>query len=136
MKHWLLTAVALYCATEISAQTPKDSISRQLKEVVVLGNDPRSDNLRLPQMGAVALKGADITRMPVLLGEPDVLKALQTQAGVSSGIEGFSGIYVRGGENDENLYLLNGLPLYNVNHLGGLFSSFNVAMVDNVKFYK
>lgn len=117
-------------------ENPQDSISRQLKEVVVLGNDPRSDNLRLPQMGAVALKGADITRMPVLLGEPDVLKALQTQAGVSSGIEGFSGIYVRGGENDENLYLLNGLPLYNVNHLGGLFSSFNVAVVDNVKFYK
>lgn len=123
-------------ATCYGLNAPQDSISRQLKEVIVLGNDPRGDNLRLPQMGAVALKGADITSMPVLLGEPDVLKALQTQAGVSSGIEGFSGIYVRGGENDENLYMLNGLPLYNVNHLGGLFSSFNVAVVDNVKFYK
>lgn len=136
MKHLFFTAITLCFATGMSAQNTQDSISRQLKEVVVLGNDPRTDNLRLPQMGAVTLKGAEITRMPVLLGEPDVLKALQSQAGVSSGIEGFSGIYVRGGENDENLYLLHGLPLYNVNHLGGLFSSFNVAMVDNVKFYK
>ena len=126
----------LLCGLGLTAHAQIDSVAHHLKEVVVLGHDARTDNLLTPQTGGVVIKGTAIANMPVMLGEPDVLKALQTQTGVSSGIEGFTGIYVRGGENDQNLYLLHRLPLYNVNHLGGLFSSFNVAMVENVKFFK
>ena len=129
-------SLLLLCGLGQTAHAQIDSVAHHLKEVVVLGHDARTDNLLTPQTGGVVIKGAAIANMPVMLGEPDVLKALQTQTGVSSGIEGFTGIYVRGGENDQNLYLLHRLPLYNVNHLGGLFSSFNVAMVENVKFFK
>ena len=129
-------SLLLLCGLGLTAHAQIDSVAHHLKEVVVLGHDARTDNLLTPQTGGVVIKGAAIANMPVMLGEPDVLKALQTQTGVSSGIEGFTGIYVRGGENDQNLYMLHRLPLYNVNHLGGLFSSFNVAMVENVKFFK
>ena len=47
-----------------------------------------------------------------------------------------SGLYVHGGRNDENMFLLDGTPLYQVNHLGGLFSAFNTDVVKNVDFYK
>ena len=129
-------SLLLLCGLGLTAHAQIDSVAHHLKEVVVLGHDARTDNLLTPQTGGVVIKGVAIANMPVMLGEPDVLKALQTQTGVSSGIEGFTGIYVRGGENDQNLYMLHRLPLYNVNHLGGLFSSFNVAMVENVKFFK
>lgn len=139
MKKSILAVLTLLPLLPIVAQTGKDSTvykTQRIKDVVVIGNSPQTDNLRLPQMGMATMKAEAINKVPVLLGEPDVLKAIQTQAGVSNGIEGFAGLYVRGGENDENLYLFNGLPLYNVNHLGGLFSSFNVATVDRLKFFK
>ncbi len=71
-----------------------------------------------------------------MFGEPDIVKALQTLPGVSQGVEGFTGMYVRGGDNDQNLFLYQGLPLYHVSHLGGIFSSFNVPTVSRVDFYK
>lgn len=137
-----ILCIALCALTQFMptrAQERKDSLAfgtQHLKEVIVTGNDPQTDNLRLPQTGLATIKAEDISSTPVLLGEPDLLKTIQTQAGVSNGIEGFAGLYVRGGENDENLYLLNGLPLYNVNHLGGLFSTFNTTTVDKASFYK
>ena len=123
----------------IVAQAVKDTAifrTQTLKEVLVWGNSPQSDNLEGTQMGTVTLDAKTIISTPVLLGEPDILKALQTQAGVSGGVEGFAGMYVRGGENDQNLFLLNHLPLYSVYHFGGLFSSFNPVVTDKVEFYK
>ena len=63
-----------------------------------------------------------ITDLPVMFGEPDIVKTLQTLPGGSQGVEGFTGLYVRGGDNDQNLFLYQGLPLYHVSHLGGIFS--------------
>ncbi len=116
---------------------PTDSIDRQyeLKEVVVTGFGAER-NLKAPEMGRVSITGTTITNMPVMFGEPDIVKTLQTQPGVSQGVEGFTGLYVHGGENDQNLFLYEGLPLYHVSHLGGIFSSFNVATVNRVDFYK
>lgn len=139
VKRTVMTVLTLLPLLPLAAQSDKDTTvykTQRIKDVVVTGNSPQADNLRLAQMGMTTIKGEAISKTPVLLGEPDVLKAIQTQAGVSNGIEGFAGLYVRGGENDENLYLLNGLPLYSVNHLGGLFSAFNVATVDRLKFFK
>ena len=47
-----------------------------------------------------------------------------------------SGLYVHGGNNDENLFLIDGSPLYQVNHALGLFSAFNSDVVKNIDFYK
>lgn len=77
-----------------------------------------------------------IKTIPTLFGEADVIKALQTQPGVSAGTEGLAGMYVRGGNGDENLYMIDGIQLYQVNHLGGLFSAFNAEALKDVDFYK
>ncbi|WP_286833172.1 TonB-dependent receptor plug domain-containing protein, partial [Proteiniphilum sp. UBA5280] len=64
------------------------------------------------------------------------IKALQLLPGVQSGTEGSAGLYVRGGGPDENLLLLDGIPLYNVNHMMGFFSVFNSEALKNVTLYK
>lgn len=84
----------------------------------------------------LSISGAEINKRPVLLGEHDVIKALQSSPGVVAGTEGFAGLYVRGGETDQNLYLLDGLPLLNVYHFGGLFSTFSTNSINRVNFYK
>ena len=74
--------------------------------------------------------------MPALGGEADVIKALQLLPGVQNGDEGKSGLYVRGGSPDQNLMLLDDVPLYYVNHLGGFVSTFNADALSEVKFIK
>lgn len=106
-----------------------------LDEVKVVAKSVE-ETLQSAEMGKVALSESRIKSIPVLLGEPDVIKALHTLPGVSQGMDGFTGLYVHGGENDQNLFLYEGLPLYHVNHLGGVFSSFNASTIGNVDFYK
>ena len=93
--------------------------------------DPKSS-----QLSAIAIPVEHLKAVPVLFGEVDVLKTLQLMPGVQGGSEGMSGMYVRGGGPDENLFLLDGVPIYNVSHLGGFFSAFNADAVKNVTLYK
>lgn len=78
----------------------------------------------------------EILRTPVVLGEPDVLKSIQILPGVSGGLEGTSSIIVRGGGPDENLFLMDGVPMYNVSHMLGVFSAFSPDALKSVSFYK
>ena len=68
-------------------------------------------------MSTMTITPQQIKSMPVFLGEADVLKALQLMPGVQSGTEGTSGIYVRGGGPDQNLILLDGVAIYNADHI-------------------
>jgi len=79
---------------------------------------------------------AQVKALPVFMGEADVLKTLQLMPGVQSGSEGSSGLYVRGGGPDQNLILLDGVPVYNATHLFGFFSVFNADAISNVKLIK
>lgn len=88
------------------------------------------------QMGRIDIPIQQIKSVPAFLGEKDVLKALQLLPGVSGGGEGQSGIYVRGGGPDQNLILLDGVPVYNVSHLFGFFSVFNPDAVKDVSLIK
>ena len=106
----------------------------ELDEVVITAE--RMSSPKVSQMSAVEVPVEQIKLVPVIFGETDVLKAIQLLPGVQSGTEGTSGIYVRGGGPDENLFLLDGVPLYNVNHLGGFFSAFNSDALKNVTLYK
>ena len=107
----------------------------QLDEVVVEAT--RSTvSARSPQMSVVELPVQQIKAVPTLFGEADVLKALQLLPGVQNGSEGSAGMYVRGGGPDENLLLLDGVPVYNVNHMLGFFSVFNPDALKNVTLYK
>ena len=107
----------------------------RLQEVTVVGHQ----SLNAPQsvqMSAIEVPVQQIKGIPALGGEVDVIKALQLLPGVQSGSEGSAGLYVRGGGPDENLIILDGVPLYNVNHMMGFFSVFNADAVKNVTLYK
>lgn len=131
----LTLSPAILLSQPRAASSDTLSTVNKLKEVVVRGYGAER-NLKAPEMGRVSLSGNMIANLPVMFGEPDIVKALHTLPGVSQGVEGFTGLYVRGGDNDQNLFLYQGLPLYHVSHLGGIFSSFNVETVDRVDFYK
>ncbi len=88
------------------------------------------------QMSQVTIPIEQIKKLPTLLGEVDILKALQLLPGVKSGGEGQNGLYVRGGSPDQNLILLDGVPLYNVSHVGGFVSIFNGDALKNVTLTK
>lgn len=88
------------------------------------------------QMSRMEVPVEQIKKLPALLGEVDVLKTLQLLPGVQSGGEGQSGLYVRGGSPDQNLVLLDGVPVYNVSHLLGIFSVFNADAIKNVTLTK
>jgi outer membrane cobalamin receptor len=92
--------------------------------------------VRGTQMSAIEVPVNIIKSLPAIGGEVDVIKALQLLPGVQSGTEGSAGLYVRGGGPDENLLLLDGVPLYNVNHMGGFFSVFDADAIKNVTLYK
>lgn len=88
------------------------------------------------QMSSIDLPVATIKALPAFLGEVDILKALQLLPGIQGGNEGTSGLYVRGGSPDQNLILLDGVPVYNASHLFGFFSVFNADAVKSVEVIK
>jgi outer membrane cobalamin receptor len=88
------------------------------------------------QMSNISIPVQQIKLLPALLGEVDLIKVLQLMPGVQSGTEGGSGLYVRGGGPDQNLILLDGVPVYNVSHLFGFFSIFNSDAINHVELIK
>ncbi len=125
-----------------SALTAKENMSvniemetvKDMKEVVVTG---KKDAIHeRTQMSAIDLPIQTIKSLPAFLGEVDVMKAIQLLPGVQAGNEGSSGIYVRGGGPDQNLILLDGVPVYNASHLFGFFSVFNADAIRSVELVK
>ncbi len=106
----------------------------RLQEVIIVGDT--STPMLTTQTGKRTLTSDDIKDGISLLSSPDLIKTLQRTSGVTSGIELASGLYVHGGNSDENLFLLDGTPLYQINHSLGLFSAFNTDIIKNVDFYK
>lgn len=106
-----------------------------LKEVIVTSR-LESPQVETPEIGAKKITADEVRNTPVLFGENDVIKTLQMQPGVNEGIEGLAGMYVHGGNNDENLYMLDNVPLYQVNHFAGLFSAFNTDIIRYIDFFK
>lgn len=113
---------------ELSASILLDAI-----EVTATQVDRIQENV---QMSKIDVPIEQIKDVPALLGEVDVLKALQLLPGVQSGGEGQTGLYVRGGSPDQNLVLLDGVPVYSVAHVAGLFSVFNADAIKNVSLIK
>src|SRR6056297_676024 len=108
---------------------------KALDEVVVT-RDRRRQLLESPFTGLIRLQPQAVEKVPVILGEPDLIKTLQLLPGVQRSHEGFSGMHVRGGTKDQNLILLDGVPVYNVDHLYGMFSVFHPSAIKDVKLYK
>lgn len=108
----------------------------QLDAVVISSNANSKSQTRQIISGVISMKPKDIKQLPSLLGEPDITRAMLTQAGVSSVGEGTSGFNVRGGNIDQNLILLDEAPIYNSSHVWGFFSVFNADAVKDMKLYK
>ncbi len=90
----------------------------------------------LKDLSIFELSSKQIKLIPSLAGEKDILKAFQFMPGVQFGSEGTSNLIVRGGSPDQNMIMLDDVPLYYVNHLGSFVSVFDVNAIKNVKLYK
>jgi outer membrane cobalamin receptor len=110
--------------------------SLNLKEVTVKGTTSRNSHPYLSTMNMMKLDMAKLGDIPVILGERDLLKAIQFMPGIKGGAENTAGFNVRGGSSDQNLILLDGVPVYNVYHLMGFFSVFNGEAIKNAEIYK
>lgn len=131
-----------YKAFELPLQLHKDTVinihlsqNMQLQEVVVKGG-VSYNRLRSSQMSINEISIKTIKDLPAFLGEVDPIKIIQLLPGVQKGSEGSSGLYVRGGSPDQNLILLDGVPVYNVNHLFGFFSVFNTDALNTITLIK
>ena len=107
----------------------------QLEEVVVVSERSETGALAT-QMGATDIPIAQIRNTPSVLGEADVMKTIQLMPGVQAGVDGSAGLYIRGGSPDQNLILLDGVPVYNVDHMFGFFSVFTPEAVKKVTLFK
>ena len=105
-----------------------------LEEAVVTAQ--KESGIASTKMSAIEVPLQVLKSAPARFGEADVIKTLQLLPGVQGGTEGFSGIYVRGGGPDENLLLLDGIPIYNAEHLLGIFSIFQPEAIKKMTLYK
>jgi len=109
--------------------------NQQLEEVVVTGEAVNA-NVTQAEMSSIKMDTKTIKQIPALMGEVDIIKAIQLLPGVQSISEGSSGFSVRGGSLDQNLIQLDEATVYNASHLMGFFSVFNNDAIKDVKLYK
>lgn len=110
-------------------------VPKMLEEVIVVSR-LEAPAVRTSEIGAKKLSATEIVNTPVMFGESDVLKALQMQPGITGGSEGMAEMHVHGGNSDENLFMLDNVPIYQVNHFAGLFSAFNIDAIRYIDFFK
>ncbi|MDR1746319.1 MAG: TonB-dependent receptor [Tannerella sp.] len=107
----------------------------QLNEITV-SSRAMDERVSSVQTGLEKLSAKEIKRVPALLGEVDVIKAVQLLPGVQTASEGGSGFSVRGGSPDQNLIQIDQTNVYNASHLLGFFSIFNNDVLSGISLYK
>ena len=131
-----MTFCTLLLAVPLLLIAPEDTVrTQELDEVVVSGFGARQ-RLQSVQMGTARLSAEELQATPSLLGEKDVMRTLQLLPGVKQESEASSGFQVRGSTSAQNAILYDQVPVYNVGHLGGLFSAFNSDAVSGATLYK
>ncbi|WP_075603724.1 TonB-dependent receptor [Saccharicrinis aurantiacus] len=110
-------------------------LNSNLEEVKVIQN-MSAEEINTTRSSTITVPIEQITEMPLFMGEVDVIKSLQLLPGINSGSEGLNGFYVRGGGSDQNLFLLDDVPIYNISHLLGFFSIFNADAINSVNITK
>lgn len=138
-KNALQISHVAYQPALVTVNTKKDTaitielLSLQLGEIEVYGEEPLH---RQTLSGKISISPQKIEFIPTFVGEPDIIKAITYLPGVSGNNKGFSNLYVRGGDRQNNLLLLDGAPVYSLNHLFGILSVFNADIIKNIDFYK
>lgn len=106
-----------------------------LNEVVICSTKSQRV-LSNTEVGVERMSMSTVKKLPAIFGERDIMKAIQLLPGIKSAGEGGSGLYVRGGAADQNLILMDDVPVYNASHLMGFFSTFNPDAVKDITVYK
>lgn len=109
---------------------------RELKELVVTDDKPTASNVEQNKMSVVKLDIKEVKKIPILLGEVDVIKAIQLLPGIQSAGDGNTLFVVRGGNVDHNLVQLDEAVVYNPSHVVGFFSVFNGDAIKDFEIYK
>ena len=151
MRTLLLSLAVLLCTVIPAVAQPQArtvKVVKKAKDYTVLVEERRDtleesivtaliDQKRnTTQTGLKRIDSKDLNSGFALFSTPDVIKTLQMLPGVSSGTELLSGFYVHGGDGSDNLFLLDGVPIYQISHLVGMFSSFNTDVIESLDFYK
>lgn len=105
-----------------------------LKEILVTSK--KITNTVSVNTNTASLPIQQLRMIPSLGGEPDLIRGLSVLPGITTGPDGFGGIYVRGGNVDQNLFLLDGVPIYYPLHTGGIYSVFDERIIKNAQLYK
>ncbi len=130
------------CSAHAAAQTPPDTVKRDTTRVTTLG-PMRTEASRIerqifdqiPAVGRLSVGAEELKAAPRFFSEADLLRTVQLLPGVEARNDFSAGMNVRGGEADQNLVLLDGYPIYNPFHLGGLFGTFVEPMVGRVEVF-
>jgi len=109
---------------------PLDKVDTLSASIIVASHD------RAVVSGLTTFDGSRLRTGVSVLGVPDIVRSLKMLPGVAAGMEITSGLYVHGGDGSDNLFLLDGVPLFQVAHLGGMLSSFNTEAINTLDFYK
>ena len=113
-----------------------DSLPEVMLNEVLVESRLNKHPMASSEIGAMKLSAVDVAKMPVLLGEEDVMKTFQLQPGIVQSAEGMAGVSVHGGDSDQNMVMLDNIPLYSSDHCLGMFSAFNVDAIGHIDFYK
>jgi len=105
-------------------------------EGVTITSSGGKNRVNRTQLGVESMDMRTIGKLPVLMGEADIVKSMTLLPGVQTAGEMATGFNVRGGNVDQNLILLNEAPVYNTSHMFGLFSTFIPNAISNVELYK
>jgi len=119
----------------ISKNIELGSDSNILEDIVIVAKQ-KDENIKDVEMSKIVVDVETVKKMPALFGEVDIIKAIQILPGIKSIGEATSGFYVRGGNADQNLVLLDEAPIYNASHMLGFFSSFNPDAIKDMQIYK
>ena len=109
--------------------------TRELEEVEIVALR-KNDNITSTNIGVERLAVKEISKIPVIFGEADILKTLKLTPGIKSVGEASGGFYVRGGNSSQNLILLDEATVYNADHLLGFFSTFNSDAIKDIQMFK
>lgn len=109
---------------------------RELNEVVISGDRPNAANVQETKMSVVKVDIKEVKKIPILLGEVDIIKAVQLLPGIQAAGDGNTLFTVRGGNTDHNLIYLDEAVVYNPSHVVGFFSVFNGDAIKDFEIYK
>jgi len=112
-----------------------DPETSELQEIVI-SDRPIDENVTSVTMSRMKMDISQVRKLPPLFGEPDIIKTIQLMPGVLIAGEGSGSYFVRGGNVDHNLILLDEAPVYDPSHMFGLVSVFNSSSIKSSELLK